>query len=130
MNLDAVLTKSEEKPQSGNKVKASPAVRKMAKNNNVDLSLVTPTGKGGTITKEDVEEFLAGPAPTPTPVPPAVQIAHGSAPAAAPKPIKRMLTDDFLPNHFKKCQFVLKQHRLVVLELSHLVLSPRPCRNL
>jgi len=88
---DAVLTKSEEKPhKAGNKVKASPAVRKIAKNNNVDLSLVTPTGKGGTITKEDVEEFMAGPAPAPTPVPPAVQIAHGSAPVAAPKPIKQM----------------------------------------
>jgi len=87
---DAVLTKSEEKPQAGNKVKASPAVRKLAKNNNVDLSLVMPTGKNGTITKDDVEEFLAGPAPAPTPVPPAVQVAHGSAPAAAPKPIKQM----------------------------------------
>jgi pyruvate/2-oxoglutarate dehydrogenase complex dihydrolipoamide acyltransferase (E2) component len=95
------LTKSEEKPQAGNKVKASPAVRKLAKTNNVDLSLVTPTGKNGTITKDDVEEFLAGPSPAPTPVPPAVQIAHGSAPAAAAsKPIKRRLTDFFKLNHF------------------------------
>ena len=59
-----------------------------------------PTGKSGTITKDDVEEFLAGPAPAPTPVPPAVQVAHGSAPAAAPKPIKRKLIDFFTPYHF------------------------------
>ena len=100
------MTKSEENPhKAGNKVKASPAVRKFAKNNNVDLSLVTPTGKGGTITKEDVEEFMAGPAPAPTPVPPAVQIAHGSAPVAAPKPIKRKLKDIFCSETPKNTYF-------------------------
>ncbi|CAG5114171.1 Oidioi.mRNA.OKI2018_I69.chr2.g8238.t1.cds [Oikopleura dioica] len=87
---DAVVTKSEEKShKAGDKVKASPAVRKFAKDNQVDLSLVTPTGKGGTITRDDVEAFMAGPAPVAAPVPPAVQVAQGSAPPA-PKPIKQM----------------------------------------
>ena len=85
------MTKSEEKShKAGDKVKASPAVRKFAKDNQVDLSLVTSTGKGGTITKSDVEAFMAGPAPVAAPVPPAVQVAQGSAPPA-PKPIKRNL---------------------------------------
>ena len=36
----------------------SPLVRKMARENNVDLSAVTGTGAGGRITKDDVESFL------------------------------------------------------------------------
>ncbi len=44
----------------------SPLVRKMARENNIDLSKVTGTGAGGRITKEDVEARLsraAGPRP-------------------------------------------------------------------
>ncbi len=37
---------------------ATPAVRRIAKENKVDLSKVNPTGKGGRITKEDVILYL------------------------------------------------------------------------
>jgi 2-oxoglutarate dehydrogenase E2 component (dihydrolipoamide succinyltransferase) len=61
----------------------SPLVRKMARENNVDLSKVTGTGAGGRITKDDVEKHIAAsaaPAPAaPKPVAP--------APAAAPAPV-------------------------------------------
>lgn len=44
-------------PKSG-RIKASPKARKMAAENNVELSSVTSTGKDGVITFEDVEEFI------------------------------------------------------------------------
>jgi len=55
----------------------SPLVRKMARENNVDLGKVSGTGAGGRITKEDVEKHIAAPA-TPAPPPPA---------APAPPPV-------------------------------------------
>ena len=52
----------------------SPLVRKMARENNVDLTQVRGTGAGGRITKQDVEAYLA---------------ARGEAPrAAAPSPAR------------------------------------------
>ncbi|MGC2108907.1 MAG: 2-oxoglutarate dehydrogenase, E2 component, dihydrolipoamide succinyltransferase [Candidatus Korobacteraceae bacterium] len=61
------------------RVRSSPLVRRIAKENNVDLAKVPGTGMGGRITKEDIEAFIAkhgaaGPTPAapayaPTPVP-------------------------------------------------------------
>jgi 2-oxoglutarate dehydrogenase E2 component (dihydrolipoamide succinyltransferase) len=57
----------------------SPLVRKMARENNLDLTKVKGTGAGGRITKQDVEAYMAQPTPAaPSPAPP---------PAAAPQPI-------------------------------------------
>ena len=41
------------------RVRSSPLVRKIAKENNVDLAKVPGTGLGGRITKEDIEGFIA-----------------------------------------------------------------------
>jgi pyruvate dehydrogenase E2 component (dihydrolipoamide acetyltransferase) len=58
------------------RVYASPAVRRLARERGVDLTAITGTGRKGRITKEDVVEFLeteparpAPPAPPPAPVP-------------------------------------------------------------
>jgi 2-oxoglutarate dehydrogenase E2 component (dihydrolipoamide succinyltransferase) len=59
-------------------VRSSPLVRKIAKENNVDLTKVKGTGSAGRITKEDILGYIAKPAPAAAPVAP--------APAAAPKP--------------------------------------------
>ena len=60
----------------------SPLVRKIARENNIDLSKVTGTGAGGRVTKQDVESFItqkpAAAAPAATPA---------SAPASAPAPL-------------------------------------------
>ncbi len=40
------------------RVRSSPLVRRIAKDNNVDLSKVSGTGLGGRITKEDIEAFV------------------------------------------------------------------------
>jgi len=77
------------------RVRSSPLVRKIAKDNNVELSRVPGTGMGGRITKEDILSFIqkypAGgsqPAPRPTAAPSApAQAAAAPAPALpAPTP--------------------------------------------
>ncbi|MFD5020122.1 2-oxo acid dehydrogenase subunit E2 [Paenibacillus sp. NPDC058367] len=57
-------------PAPDRDVLATPSVRKFAREQKVDISKVNGTGKGGKITREDVEAFLKG----------------GSAPAAAATP--------------------------------------------
>src|ERR1019366_1777127 len=58
----------------------SPLVRKMARENNIDLSRVKGTGAGGRITKQDVEAYMAQGAPAA----PAAAAAVAAKPAAAP----------------------------------------------
>jgi len=69
------------------KVRSSPLVRKIAKENNVDLTQVPGTGLGGRITKEDIEAFIArhgtGAA---QPAAPAKPPAPSYAPAAPAEP--------------------------------------------
>src|SRR5262249_27616714 len=72
----------EEEPAEEPQGPLSPLVRKMARENNLDLSKIKGTGAGGRITKQDVEAYMAQPAaaaPAPAPVAPAP-----SAPAPAP----------------------------------------------
>ncbi|MBI5086658.1 MAG: 2-oxoglutarate dehydrogenase, E2 component, dihydrolipoamide succinyltransferase [Acidobacteria bacterium] len=59
----------------------SPLVRRMARENNVELRLVKGTGAGGRVTKQDIESYLA--ARTAAPIP---QAAPAAAPAASPAP--------------------------------------------
>jgi 2-oxoglutarate dehydrogenase E2 component (dihydrolipoamide succinyltransferase) len=64
----------------------SPLVRKLAAEQNVDLSQVAGTGSGGRITKGDIEAFVAagGPAPaTATAAAPAARATPAPAPAVA-----------------------------------------------
>jgi pyruvate dehydrogenase E2 component (dihydrolipoyllysine-residue acetyltransferase) len=55
------------------RVRSSPLVRKIAKENNINLAQVPGTGLGGRITKEDIEAFIA---------------KHGAATAQAAAPAK------------------------------------------
>ncbi|MBL8237030.1 MAG: 2-oxo acid dehydrogenase subunit E2 [Bryobacterales bacterium] len=71
----------------------SPLVRKMARENDIDLSTITGTGAGGRITKEDVEAKLGGAAPArvaapvaPAPVAPPAPAVAAPAPVPAPTP--------------------------------------------
>src|SRR5271168_4074922 len=80
------------KAPEGERVRSSPLVRKIAKDNNVDLSQVPGTGASGRITKADVVGHLEqGPKPavaaTPQPVAPAAPVAAAAKPAAAPAPL-------------------------------------------
>ena len=65
----------------------SPLVRKMARENHIDLSQIKGTGAGGRITKQDVEAFLAAgsaAAPTSAPAVAPPRPAPVQAPPAAP----------------------------------------------
>ena len=70
----------------------SPLVRKMARENNVDLNKVKGTGAGGRITRQDMETYMsakpAAPPPPPAPAPSYVApAAPPSAPAAPAAPL-------------------------------------------
>ncbi|HGF7505068.1 dihydrolipoyllysine-residue acetyltransferase [Enterococcus faecium] len=70
------------------RVLAMPSVRQFAREKDVDISQVTATGKGGRVTKEDIENFLAG-APSSAPAKseaPEVATPKEAAPAAESKP--------------------------------------------
>ena len=61
----------------------SPLVRKMARENNLDLSKIAGSGAGGRVTREDVESYMSKSAAPPTPAPAA---AAPKPPAPAPAP--------------------------------------------
>jgi pyruvate dehydrogenase E2 component (dihydrolipoamide acetyltransferase) len=68
--------------QSGEKVRSSPLVRKMAKEHDLDLSQIAGSGSAGRVTKDDVLSHMSGSVAaktTPTP-------AATSAPLPAPAP--------------------------------------------
>jgi len=79
----------------GERVRSSPLVRKIAKENNVDLGHVPGTGMGGRITKEDILGFIqkypAGAPHVPAQVPrpaaaPSAPVAQAAAAPAPPLP--------------------------------------------
>ncbi|EGP5555594.1 dihydrolipoyllysine-residue acetyltransferase [Enterococcus faecium] len=83
------------------RVLAMPSVRQFAREKDVDISQVTATGKGGRVTKEDIENFLAG-APSSAPAkseapeaatPKEAAPATESKPAEPAKPFKSNLGD-------------------------------------
>ena len=81
----------EPEPENGDqgRVRSSPLVRKIAKENNVDLAKVPGSGLGGRITKEDIEAFIAkhaagapAPAAAPAPAPAPVAVPARAVPRA------------------------------------------------
>ena len=60
-------------------VLAMPSVRQYAREKGVDITLVVPTGKGGRVTREDIDNFGGAPVALAAP---AVEAAVASAPAA------------------------------------------------
>jgi pyruvate dehydrogenase E2 component (dihydrolipoamide acetyltransferase) len=75
--------------EAGERVRSSPLVRKIARENNLDLSKVPGTGSAGRITKEDILGYLEkGPAPAAAapPAPAAKPAAPAPAAPAAAKP--------------------------------------------
>jgi pyruvate dehydrogenase E2 component (dihydrolipoamide acetyltransferase) len=74
----------------GDKIRSSPLVRKMAKDNNVDLTQVPGTGAAGRVTKTDIVGHLEGGAKPAAVTPASVATAAAPAPSApaasAPKP--------------------------------------------
>jgi 2-oxoglutarate dehydrogenase E2 component (dihydrolipoamide succinyltransferase) len=65
--------------EEGERIRSSPLVRRIARENNIDLNRVQGTGLGGRITKEDIVRFVEQPAQRPAASAPP---AAASAPAA------------------------------------------------
>jgi pyruvate dehydrogenase E2 component (dihydrolipoyllysine-residue acetyltransferase) len=76
-----------EEEGEADRTRSSPLVRRLARDNNVDLARVQGTGMGGRITKQDIMAFIEKGAATPAPQ--AAPAASAPAPAkpAAPAPI-------------------------------------------
>ncbi len=72
----------------GERIRASPLVRRLAAEHGIDLSRVQGTGPGGRIIKVDVMPLLGRPQPAPAlaPAAPAQAPAAAQAPQAAPQP--------------------------------------------
>ena len=66
----------------GKLVLAMPSVRQYAREKGVDITAVVPTGKGGRVTREDIDNF--GGAPVAAPAVEAAPAAQAAAPALAP----------------------------------------------
>jgi pyruvate dehydrogenase E2 component (dihydrolipoamide acetyltransferase) len=72
---------------AGERIHSSPMVRRMAKEHGVDLAAVPGTGAGGRISKQDIEAYIAGGAPSSAGAEEAVEPARlaPTTPAAAPR---------------------------------------------
>jgi pyruvate dehydrogenase E2 component (dihydrolipoamide acetyltransferase) len=68
----------------GERVRASPLVRRLAAEHGIDLSRVAGTGPGGRIIKVDVMPLIGRPQPQAAPSAPVAQPVAAQAPAAAP----------------------------------------------
>src|SRR5258705_8294423 len=84
-------------------VRATPAVRKLAAENGIDISQIEGTGLGGRVSRKDVEGYIAttqaAPAAQAAPPAPAAQVvAGGPAPIAARSaPSKSLAGDELVP---------------------------------
>ncbi|MGN6032897.1 MAG: dihydrolipoamide acetyltransferase family protein [Thermomicrobiales bacterium] len=67
----------------GERLRASPLVKRLAEEHGIDLNQVPGTGPGGRIIKNDLNPFLTGAQPAPKAQPAA---SNGAAPATAPAP--------------------------------------------
>ncbi len=68
----------------GEKLRASPLVKRLAAEHEIDLSGIPGTGPGGRIVKDDLAPYLTGARPKPAP---AATPAPAETPAAAPAPV-------------------------------------------
>jgi len=68
------------------RTKSSPLVRKIAAENNVDISQIEGTGVSGRVTKNDILDFMQQPKPAPAEKPAAAAAAPAQARAPRPTP--------------------------------------------
>lgn len=66
---EAAATGTAEAPRRKRRPRSSPLVRRMARENGVDLTEVPGTGKGGRITKQDMLDWIESRASAPAPAP-------------------------------------------------------------
>jgi len=82
----------------GTKAQATPAVRRIARDLNIDINRVPGTGRGGRVTASDVEGFATG-TPAPVPTQPTVSTPPPVA-APAPAQVAEVAEDMLLATRF------------------------------
>lgn len=106
----ASATATAERPDLSD-VRATPAVRKLAAENGIDISQIEGTGLGGRVSRKDVEDYIASaqaaaqtapaaPAAEPQAARPAAaasQVVAGGPIAARPAPSKSLAGDELVP---------------------------------
>ncbi|PYT32770.1 MAG: 2-oxoglutarate dehydrogenase, E2 component, dihydrolipoamide succinyltransferase [Acidobacteria bacterium] len=115
----------------------SPLVRRMARENNIDLNGVKGTGAGGRITKQDVEAYIAQqkgapaaaqprqPAPAVRPAAPAPQKAAQQAPQAPQTPVEAP-PDSYTPPTRAQAKTRIEPMSTMRMKIAeHMVLSQR-----
>jgi pyruvate dehydrogenase E2 component (dihydrolipoamide acetyltransferase) len=103
----------------GDKVRSSPLVRRIARENQIDLSQVSGTGAGGRVSKRDILAAVEGGAAAATPAtpPPAAKPGTGGAPALETAvPRERMYF-----GHYEVQPMSIMRQRIA----EHMVLSKR-----
>ncbi|MBO1298760.1 MULTISPECIES: dihydrolipoyllysine-residue acetyltransferase [unclassified Enterococcus] len=80
------------------RVLAMPSVRQFAREKDVDITQVAATGKGGRVTKEDIENFLSGGGASAPAEKPAESAAQTEAPAEKPAETKAAPAKAFKSN--------------------------------
>jgi len=97
------------------RTRSSPLVRKIAKENNVDIAQIQGSGISGRVTKNDILEFLQQPQPT-------VAAEAGGAPqrAAAPAQQARAATPQFAPGQKTRIEPMSVMRRQIA---KHMVMS-------
>jgi pyruvate dehydrogenase E2 component (dihydrolipoamide acetyltransferase) len=76
--------------------RSSPLVRKIARDNNINLAQVPGTGLGGRITKQDIQAFIEGNQVAPTPAPSRPAAVAASAPPT-PRPVPAAIPGELVP---------------------------------
>ncbi|MDI3481599.1 MAG: hypothetical protein PWQ97_1254 [Tepidanaerobacteraceae bacterium] len=85
------------------RVKASPAAKRVARENDVDLSKVTPSGPDGRITEKDVMEFIKSHKIKATPVAMKIAVEQGISLETIQKaPGERITKQDLVPKESEK----------------------------
>ena len=100
----SAATATAERPDLSD-VRATPAVRKLAAENGVDISQIDGTGLGGRVSKKDVEDYIANAQAAPAAPPQAARsaaasqvVSGGPAPIAArPAPSMSLAGDELVP---------------------------------
>jgi pyruvate dehydrogenase E2 component (dihydrolipoamide acetyltransferase) len=90
----------------------SPLVRRMARENNIDLSTVTGTGAGGRITKEDLEAMLKRPAAAAPVAPPPVAALVPTPPIGGAQPTAKARVEPMSNMRIKIAEHMVMSKRI------------------
>jgi pyruvate dehydrogenase E2 component (dihydrolipoyllysine-residue acetyltransferase) len=111
-----------ERPGNGDKIRSSPLVRRIARENSIDLSQVPGTGAGGRVSKDDILAAVEGGA-HPASVPAAKPAPPAAAPSGGPSAVLELAVprEKLYFGHYEVQPMSTMRQRIA----EHMVLSKR-----